>query len=69
MPFSKDPGQREDGRYCSYCFNNGKLTYQGDLKGFQRACYEGMVKSGMNRFAARFYTWMIRFAPRWKKSK
>jgi hypothetical protein len=67
MPFTKDPGKRESDRYCSYCFNNGKLCYEDtDLKVFQQASYDGMVKRGMNKFLARFYTYLIRFAPRWR---
>ncbi|MBL0059411.1 MAG: hypothetical protein IPP35_09935 [Elusimicrobia bacterium] len=67
MPFSKDPGPRESERYCSYCFKNGKLCYEGhDLKEFQRGCYEGMVAHGTNKILARFFTYLIRFAPRWK---
>jgi hypothetical protein len=68
MPFSKDPGVRESDRYCSYCFKNGKLCYEGhDLKEFQKVCYESMRSHGMNPFKAKFFAWMIRFAPRWKK--
>ncbi len=68
MPFSKDVGMRESDRYCSHCFNHGKLCYEGnDLKEFQRACYENMVKGGMNTWKARLFTFLIRFAPRWKK--
>lgn len=68
MPFAKDPGERENDRYCSLCFKNGKLCYEGtDLKEFQKVCYESMLQSGMNKFLAKFYTWIIRFAPRWKK--
>lgn len=68
MPFSKDPGKRESERYCSYCFSNGRLTYQGnDLKEFQRLSYEGMRKHGINPPLAWLYSFMIRFAPRWRK--
>ena len=68
MPFNKDPGNRESDRYCSYCFNNGKLCYEGnDLSVFKKACYENMVKGGMSKFKAKFFTWIIGFAPRWKK--
>jgi hypothetical protein len=67
MPFSEDPGVREDPRYCSYCFRDGKFSYEGhDLKEFQKACYDAMVGHGVNRFKAKFFAWMIRFAPRWK---
>lgn len=67
MPFSKDTGVRESEKYCSLCFRDGKLCYEGDLKGFQKVCYEGMIEKGMNRYVAGFYTFLIRFAPRWKK--
>ena len=70
MPFSKDPGVRENERYCSYCYKNGKLCYEGnDLKEFQKICYEQMRKDGLSWPLAKFYTYMIRFAPRWKQSK
>ena len=70
MPFSKDTGMRESESYCSLCFKDGKLCYEGtDVKEFQKMCYESMVNRGMNRFLARFYTWMIQFAPRWKTHK
>jgi hypothetical protein len=68
MPFSKDPGKRESDKYCSYCFNNGKLCYEGnDLKEFQKVSYEKMVSHGMNKIQAKLFTFLIRFAPRWKK--
>lgn len=69
MPFSKDKGVRENERYCSYCFKNGQLCYQGDLKGFQKVCYAQMRKDGLNPLIAAFYAWCIRFAPRWKINK
>ncbi len=68
MPLSKDPGVRESAKYCSYCFKNGKLCYEGnDVEEFKKICYEEMRKKGMNMLLAKFYTWMIGFAPRWKK--
>ena len=68
MPFSKDPGVRESDKYCSYCYKDGKLCYEGnDLKEFQKRAYESMVAKGTNPFMARFYTFLIRFAPRWQK--
>ena len=67
MPFSKDPGNRESDRYCSLCFKNGKLCYGGnDLQEFQSECYAGMLRRGMHPLTAKFYTFMIRFAPRWR---
>ena len=68
MPFHKDQGKRESEMYCSLCFKNGKLCYEGDnLKEFQKICYESMLAHGINKLAAKFYTFCIRFAPRWKK--
>lgn len=69
MPFSKDPGVRENEKYCSYCFKNGKFTYEGDLKGFQKFVYKGMLGVGVPKLKAKFYTWMVRFAPRWQNKK
>ena len=67
MPFSKDPGVRESDIYCSYCFKNDAFTYEGDLEGFKKFVYAGMRKVGVPKLKAHFYTWMVRFAPRWKK--
>ncbi len=68
MPFSKDTGVRENPLYCSLCFSGGKLCYEGnDLKEFQRVCYESMRKNGIGALKAKLFTFMIRFAPRWKK--
>jgi hypothetical protein len=66
MPFGKDPGVRENEKYCSLCFRDGKFCYEGDLKGFQKMCYAGMRSRGMNPITARLFTFMVRFAPRWK---
>lgn len=68
MPFNKDKGVREHEDYCSLCFNNGKLCYEGnDVKEFQKVCYESMRKAGKGKLIAKLYTYMIKFAPRWKK--
>ncbi len=68
MPLSADPGTPEHDSYCSLCYRDGAFLYGGDdVKEFQRISYEGMIASGMNRFLAKFYAWMIQFAPRWKK--
>ena len=68
MPFSKDVGVRESDKYCSLCFKNGKLCYEGnDSKEFRRIAYESMIDRGTNKFLAKLYTFMIRFAPRWKR--
>lgn len=67
MPFAKDPGVRESEKYCSYCFKDGKLCYEGtDLKEFQRVSRAKMIEKGMHPWVASFYAYLIRFAPRWK---
>ena len=67
MPFNKDSGERESDLYCSYCFKDGKFVYQGDdLSEFKKYCYEAMVEKGTNKYLAKFYTFMISFAPYWK---
>lgn len=69
MPFAKDPGVRESEKYCSLCFSGEKLRYEGnDVKEFQRIARESMRARGVNPFSAALYTFMIRFAPRWKRS-
>ena len=70
MPFSKDPGTRENKNYCSLCFSNGQLHYQGDdVKEFQAMTYTKMRESGTPWLLAKFYTWSIQFAPHWQKKK
>jgi len=52
MPFSNDPGKRESDKYCSLCFKDGKLCYEGtDLKEFQKVAYESMRSRGTNFFS------------------
>jgi hypothetical protein len=69
MPFKNDPGVRESDKYCSLCYRDGHLMYPGnDLKEFQSIVYKAMRERGFNVVKAWFYTYMIRFAPRWKKS-
>lgn len=69
MPFDRDPGKdtRESNKYCSLCFKDGKLCYEGELKEFQTIVYKAMIGQGFSKLKAHFCTWMIRFAPRWKK--
>lgn len=67
MPFAKDPmgDNHEHPDYCSYCYKGGGFCYQGDLKGFKKVCYAGMRSLGVPPLKAVFFTWMVRFAPRW----
>jgi hypothetical protein len=68
MPFSKDTGIRESEKYCSLCFSHGKLCYEGtDVREFQDVAYKSMRSRGTNILLAKFFTWMIKLAPRWKK--
>lgn len=69
MPFRKDTGTRENERYCSLCYKNGKLNYEGnDLKEFQKVVKTKMLQNGMNPIKAWFFTKMIAYAPRWSKN-
>ena len=68
MPFDQDTGVRESDRYCSLCFKNGKLCYEGnDLKEFQAEAYKNMRAGGVGFLKAKLFTYLIGFAPRWKK--
>lgn len=70
MPFRKDPlgDGRESKQYCSYCFRNGKLCYEGnDVGEFKAAMVEAMVLRGESRIKARFFAFLAGFAPRWRK--
>lgn len=75
MPLGKnweDAGTERDGtksqKYCKYCYVNGELMYKGtDLKDFQKVVYKAMTDRGMWKPKAMFFTWAIKFAPRWKK--
>lgn len=70
MPLAKDSGESGSDIYCSYCFKEGKLVYEGDdVNEFKKRAYTGMKEHGMCSLKAKFFTWMIGFAPRWKKSK
>lgn len=71
MPFSKDPKgeDREHEQYCSYCFYDGKLAYEGnDVNEFKKKMVEAIVARGENKLKAHFFAFMAGFAPRWKKS-
>lgn len=70
MPFKKDPlgANREHAQYCSYCYRDGKLCYEGDdLPGFKKAMVEAIVARGESKMKARLFAFMAGFAPRWKK--
>lgn len=69
MPFTKDPkgAEREHEKYCSYCFTDGKLCYEGtDVNEFKRAMVDAIVARGESRWKAKMFAFMSGFAPRWK---
>jgi hypothetical protein len=70
MPFRKDPkGEgREHENYCSYCFTDGKLCYEGsDVKEFKKVMVSSIVARGEGRMKAWLFSFVAGFAPRWKK--
>lgn len=69
MPLKKDPlgVDREHDNYCSYCFADGKLTYEGDdVNEFKSVMVEKMVANGESRLKAKLLAFGSGFAPRWK---
>lgn len=73
MPMSKDPGKggtETDGtknlKYCSYCYDNGKFTWEGNVKDFQNFCKEKMIESGQPKFMAWLFTRGMSRLERWK---
>ena len=70
MPFSQDPGNRTSEKYCSLCFQSGKLNAEGvSLEDFKQCSYDRMRKRGTPFLLAKFFTFMIGFAPYWKQRK
>ncbi len=72
MPFKKDPlgAGREHEKYCSYCYSDGRLVYEGDdVKEFKRGMVDAIVARGESKTKAKFYAFMAGFAPRWKQKK
>ncbi len=69
MPFKKDPkgADREHENYCSYCYYDGKLAYEGDdVNEFKKAMVDAITARGESKTKAKLYAWMAGFAPRWK---
>lgn len=72
MPFKKDPkgANRENEKYCSYCYSDGKFCYEGDnVNEFKKAMVNAMIARGESRLKARLFAWMSGFAPRWEKKR
>lgn len=71
MPFKKDPkgAGRESEKYCSYCYTNGKLVYEGtDIKEFKREMINAIVGRGESKIKAYLFAFMAGFAPRWRRN-
>jgi hypothetical protein len=69
LPFNQDPlgENRESEKYCSLCFKDGKLCFEGNVHEFTAMCYKAMTETHhIPVWKARFFIMMIRFAPRWK---
>lgn len=68
LPFAQDPlgANRESEEYCSLCYTDGKLTFEGDLAAFRAMCYPGMLEHHIPVWKAKFFLFLIGFAPRWK---
>jgi len=70
---SKDPqggGTNADGslnsNYCSYCYQQGQFTFNGDVKEFQEFCRKKMIESGQPRILAWLFTRGLKRLNRWK---
>lgn len=73
LPLSKDSnggGTNADGsksaEFCSYCYQDGKFTYEGSLRNFQEHCRQKMIEGGHNKFTAWLFTRSIGHLKRWK---
>lgn len=71
MPLNLDPGISESHIYCSLCFKKGELIYKGnDINEFKRMCYKRMRERGINKYMAKFYTFLIAcFCPSLEKKQ
>lgn len=73
MPLSKDPeggAKNVDGSpnslYCSYCFQDGKFTFEGTVKEFQEFCRQKMIENGSSKIVAWLFTRGMKRLGRWK---
>jgi len=75
MPIEKDTnggGTNSDGTknltYCSYCFQQGNFTWEGNVKDFQEYCRKKMIEGGHSRFKSWLFTRGMTRLARWKKN-
>jgi len=73
MPMKQDPqggGTNVDGskstEYCSYCYQSGKFTWEGNVEDFQEFCRQKMIEGGSNKFLAWLFTRNMKRLKRWK---
>ena len=73
MPLKKDPnggGTNADGSknemYCSYCYQKGDFTYEGNVKDFQEDCKKMMIEGGHSKFISWLFTRGMKRLERWK---
>lgn len=73
MPMKKDPGLggtnsdgSKNGKYCSYCYQNGAYTFKGTASEMQHFCIEKMIEQGSSKFMAWLFTRNIPRLERWK---
>ena len=68
MPFSQDTGVRDTENYCSLCHRDGEFTYKSnDVNEYKAWVREQMIAKGTPKWKASFFTFMIGFAPHWKR--
>jgi hypothetical protein len=75
MPLKRDlkgGGTNADGSksitYCSYCYENGAFTYQGNsVEEFQEHCKQKMIEGGHSKFISWLFTRGMKRLDRWKK--
>ncbi len=72
MPMKRDPqggGTNADGtrstKYCSYCYVDGRFTFEGTVSEFQEHCRRIMIEGGHNRFTAWLFTRGMKRLERW----
>lgn len=73
MPMKHDPqngGTNADGskneKYCSYCYQSGKFTFNGTVTEFQFFCRQKLIDAGYNRFMAWLFTRGMKRLERWR---
>jgi len=68
MPKKFDDGVRENKNFCSYCFRDGKVCFEGSKKEFVNMCEMNMKKIKIPFLKRKFFGFMISTqAPYWKK--